>query len=277
LHEWLDGVSVSDDGWGDLDGSSVVGEGVVVQDHGGGVHQRGGDVVEQGGGHDLGLNSGGSLDNSLDNWGVWDSEGWVEDWGGDGVQWKGSWGGEGVEGEDSWGSLDNWGGSLNSLDNWGSSGNSDWGSLDNWGGVDKRSSVDQRSNWGSNNWDSWGNGVNESVLVDVLGESLEGNGGKTTWGLDSVTESWGQRSSNWSVIDIRSSSGGEEKLGVSLSLGLSLVKVNTVNRLVTSLEGSSVSRDAVWAVDVGVGVPVVGVSVWGVVVQRIGFRLSQTK
>ena len=250
MHEWLDWVSVSDDGWGDLDGSSVVGEGVVVQDHGGG------DVVEQGGGHDLGLNSGGSLDNSLDNWGVGDSEGWVEDWGGDGVQWKGSWGGEGVEGEDSWGSLDNWGGSLNSLDNWGSSGNSDWGSLDNWGGVDKR------SNWGSNNWDSWGNGVNESVLVDVLGESLEGNGGKTTWGLDSVTESWGQRSSNWSVIDIRGSSGGEEKLGVSLSLGLSLVQ--TVDGLVAGTgERASVPRGVVRSVVVG-----------GVVVQRVSLSLT---
>lgn len=269
-------MSVSEYGGADVDGSSVVGEGVVVHQYWGGVHQRGGDMVEQWGGHDLGLNSGGSLDNSLYDWGVWESEGWgsVEDWGRDG-SWSSNWGSEWesswdcVEGEGSWDGVDDWGsswdsnGSFNSLD--------DWSGLDNWGGVDKR------GNWGSDNWDSLGNWVNETVLVKILRESLEGNRGKTTWGLNSITESGGQRSSNWSIVDVRCSSGGEEKLGISFSLGFSLVK--TVDSLVTSGEGSSVSRGGVGAVEVGggVGVRVVGVSVGSVVVQRIGFRLSQTK
>ena len=214
-------MSVSEDSGADVDGSGVVGEGVVVHQDWGGVNQRGwdGDVVDQGGGHDLGLNSGGSLDNSLD----------------------------------------------------------DWGSLDNWGSVDKRGNWG--NSWSSDNWDSLGNWVNETVLVDVLGESLEGNGGKTTWGLNSITESWGQRSSNWSIVDIRGSSGSEEKLGISFSLGLGFSLVETVDSLVTSGEGSSVSRGGVGAVEVGggVGVCVVSVSVGSVVVQRIGFRLSQTK
>jgi len=277
-------MSVSDLGWADVDGSGVVGEGVVVHQDWGGVDQRGGDVVDQGAGHHLGLNSGGSLNHGLDHWGVWDSEGWgsVEDWGGDGAQGSSNWGwdgvewescGDGVEGKGSWDGVDDWGSnwSLNSLD--------DWGSLDNWGGLDKRSNWgnlgDNLDNWGR---DSWGNWVNETILVDVLGESLKGNGGQTTWGLDSIsTKDWGQRSSNWSIVDIRCGSGGEEKLGISFSLGFSLVQA--VDSLVTSWGVGGVSRGSVGAVEVGggVGVPVVGVSVGSVVVQRIGFRLSQTK
>jgi len=276
LHEWGDGMSVSEDGGTDVDGSGVVGEGVVVHQDWGGVHQRGGDVMEQGGGHDLGLNSGGSLNNSLDDWGVWDSEGWgsVEDGGGDGSwssEWERSW--NCVEREGSWDGVDDWGSSWDS--NWSLNSLDDWGGLDNWGSVDKRGNWG--NSWSSDNWDSLSNWVDEAVLVDVFGESLEGNGGKTTWGLNSITESWGQRSSNWSIVDIRGSSGSEEKLGISFSLGLGFSLVKTVDSLVTSGEGSSVSRGGVGAVEVGVGVPVVGVSVGSVVVQRIGFRLSQTK
>ena len=117
--------------------------------------------------------------------------------------------------------------------------------------------------------------ISQSILVEVLGESLEGNGGKTTWGLDKISNSWGQRSSNWSIVDIRGGSGSKEDLGISFGLGFSLVK--TVDSLVTSRERSSVSRGGVGAVEVWVGVGVVGVSVGSVVVQRIGFRLSQTE
>ena len=61
--------------------------------------------------------------------------------------------------------------------------------------------------------------------------------------------------------------GQRSKLGVSL--GFSLVK--TVDRLVAvAWEGAGISRG-------GIGPVEVGVAVGGVVVQRIGFRLSQAK
>ena len=75
----------------------------------------------------------------------------------------------------------------------------------------------------------------------------------------SISEGGGQRSG---------------KLGVSLSLSL----VQTVDRLVTGAwEGAGISRGGVGPVVVGgVGIAM-GVPIGGVVVQRIGFRLSQAK
>ena len=54
--------------------------------------------------------------------------------------------------------------------------------------------------------------------------------------------------------------------------------MQTVDRLVTGArEGAGVSRGGVGSVEVGVGGVAMGVSVGGVEVQGIGFRLSQAK
>ena len=72
------------------------------------------------------------------------------------------------------------------------------------------------------------------------------------------------------------SEGGGQRSKLGISLGLSLVK--TVDRLVTmSREGAGISRGGVGPVVVGgVGIAM-GVPIGGVVVQRIGFRLSQAE
>merc|ERR1711976_514356 len=119
---------------------------------------------------------------------------------------------------DSWGSLDNCGSNSRSS-NWGSS-NLNWSrDLDSWGSVDKRSS----NSWGSmNNWggNSWGNGVNETIFIQILRESL-----KRQWNIsslcgDKVSNGSSQRSRHWSLVDIRSSSSSKENLGVSFSFSL---------------------------------------------------------
>ena len=54
--------------------------------------------------------------------------------------------------------------------------------------------------------------------------------------------------------------------------------MQTVDRLVTGArEGAGVSRGGVGSVEVGVGGVAMGVSVGGVEVQGIGFRLSQAE
>ena len=122
----------------------------------GGVDQRG--VMEEGGGVDLSVDNSGSLDHRLDNWGVGNSGNWsgVEDGGG---------GSEG-EGSDSGGSGDNR--SRGSGDNGGG------GSSDNRGGG----SEGERGRDGLGDW------VNKTVLVQVLGEPVEGEGLQTTGGSD---------------------------------------------------------------------------------------------
>ena len=73
------------------------------------------------------------------------------------------------------------------------------------------------------------------------------------------------RKSTYSI----SEGGGQRSGKLGISLGLSLVQ--TVDRLVTGAgEGAGISRGGVRPVEVGV-------AVGGVVVQRIGFRLSQAK
>ena len=73
------------------------------------------------------------------------------------------------------------------------------------------------------------------------------------------------KSSTYSI----SEGGGQRSGKLGVSLGLSLVK--TVDRLETvAWEGAGISRGGVRPVEVGV-------AVGGVVVQRIGFRLSQAK
>merc|ERR1712027_272147 len=68
----------------------------------------------------------------------------------------------------SWGSLDNCCSNSRSS-NWSSSNSwsNNWGSMDNW------------SNWSSN---SWGNGVNKTIFIQILRESLQRQGNVSSLG-----------------------------------------------------------------------------------------------
>merc|ERR1712107_677624 len=76
------------------------------------------------------------------------------------------------------------------------------GSVDNGSVVGDGGGVHNRGN-------SLGNGVNESVHVDILGESLEGQRTEATVGGDEVAEGSGQGTGNGSV-DIGISGGGAQ-------------------------------------------------------------------
>jgi hypothetical protein len=192
------------------------------------------------------MEEGSSVDLSVDNSRSLNHR--LDNWGvGNSGNWGGKGSGEGSGVEDGGSSGESVEGSHSGGSNCqrGRSGNSG-GSSHNRGGGSKG----QGGNNGGG--DSLGDGVNKPVHVEVLGEPVEGEGLKTTGGSDSISEGGGQRSG---------------KLGVSL--GLSLVK--TVDRLVTGAwERAGISRGGVRPVEVGV-------AVGGVVVQRIGFRLSQAK
>merc|ERR1719270_486954 len=155
--------------------------------------------------------------------------------------------------------LDNWGmghsksWSSNSVNKWGRGSNSsdDWGS-NSWGS----------NKWSSHNggWDSLGNGVNKTILVDVLRESLKRNRSQTSVCGDKISKSSGERSSNWSLNNRL------KELGVSFSF------VDTVNGLKTcSWKFTSVTRCICRSIEIWVCVG----GVRGV--QRIGFRLSQAE
>ena len=102
----------------------------------------------------------------------------------------------------------------------------------------------------SGNWDGLSDGINKSILVDVLGESLQRDWSQTTLSRDQISES---------------SSEGSGNLGVSLSL------VETMYGLVAGArERPSVAGCVVRSVEVGV-------TVGGVVVQRISFRFCQAE
>merc|ERR550519_3048605 len=58
-------------------------------------------------------------------------------------------------------------------------------------------------------------GVDKAVLVDVLGEALQGDGAEATLGGDKVAEGGGERTSGQAGVDV----GLEEQLGVSLGAG----------------------------------------------------------
>merc|ERR1719336_1749494 len=114
----------------------------------------------------------------------------------------------------------------------GSNCSDDWGS-NSWGS----------NKWSSNNWgrDSLGNGVNKTILVDVLRESLKRNRSQTSVCGDKISESSGERSSNWSLNNRL------KELGISFSL------VKTVNRLITgSWKGASITRCVVGSVEIWV-------------------------
>ena len=81
------------------------------------------------------------------------------------------------------------------------------------------------------------------------------------------------RVSNWESKRGYEGSSWEMKTSIEkeLRIGISLTLVKTVDRLVAvARERASIARCKVWSV-------CIGVCVWGIVVQRIGFRLSQAE
>merc|ERR1719429_962968 len=146
---------------------------------------------------------------------------------------------------------------------------------------DHWSSVNNRGHhWGSN---SGSNGINKSILIEILRESLQSQRSESLGSGHKISNSWGQRSRHWSIIDIGSStssnqrssnwSSGNQDLGISLSFSL----VESVNSLVAvSRQGSSISRGSVGVVDIGV-VVAISITIGSIVVQGVGFRLSQAE
>ena len=134
-------------------------------------------VMEERGGVDLSVDNSGSLDHRLDNWGMGDSGNRCGEGGeggggkaGDGVEGRveeGSSSWESVEGSHSWGS--NRGGG--SEGEGGRGGHSGGSSDSRGGGSDGEGGgggLDHRDHGGSG-----GDGVNKSILVQVLRESLK--------------------------------------------------------------------------------------------------------
>ena len=147
-------------------------------------------------------------------------------------------------------SLDHWAGnSKRSWESWSSEGgwsNWGWDSSDNWRGEEG-----SRHDRGSNR-DGLSDGINETILVDVLGESLQRKWSQTTLSGDQVSESSSERSSN---------------LGVGLGFSL----VETMDGLVAgSGERASIAGGVVRSVEVRVAIR-------GIVVQRISFRFCQAE
>merc|ERR1719429_220617 len=128
---------------------------------------------------------------------------------------------------------------------------------DHWSNMNNRG-----HHWGSN---SGSNGINKSILIEILRESLQSQRSESLGSGHKMSNSWGQGSRHWSIIDIGSStssnqrssnwSSGNQDLGISLSFSL----VESVNSLVAvSRQGSSIS-------------------IGSIVVQGVGFRLSQAE
>jgi len=73
------------------------------------------------------------------------------------------------------------------------------GSVDDGGTEGKGSTMDEGSgmeDWGMDDWvmDNWGNlsnGVDKSILVQILRESFQVDGSKTAGSCDQVAKSWG--------------------------------------------------------------------------------------
>ena len=175
-------------------------------------HGGGGEGVVDKGSGNMG-DSGGGLHHGLHHGGL--------DHGAGNTEWS-------CEGE-------SWGGRESQWSHW------SWESSDNWRGEE-----------GGSNWDGLTDGINEPILVNVLGESLQRDWSQTALSRDKISEGSSDRSGKLCV-----------------SLGLSLVE--TMNRLVAgSREGSSIARGVIRSVEVGV-------TVGGIIVQRISFRFCQAE
>ena len=196
-------------------------------------------TLDNGGGHVTeSSGSGSSEEGRLDSAAMWGHTvmGAEGNWGG---SWSNNWGNWSwsSNSSDDWRSkkwsVDNgsdWSWSSNSVNNW-SSWSNNWGSVNNWSNWSWSGNSSDNWSWSSNsqrsnNWggDSLGNWVNKTILVDILGESLQRDGSQTTLSGDKVTESSGQRSSNWSLVDNWGNWGEwssiEEDLGISFSFSL---------------------------------------------------------
>merc|ERR1739838_749935 len=70
--------------------------------------------------------------------------------------------------------------------------------------------------WGSimDNWDSLANGVNKSIFIDILRESLKSKRSIATVGSNQITYSGSQRSRSCTRVDVGL---GKQHLGVSFS------------------------------------------------------------
>merc|ERR1719452_200272 len=83
-----------------------------------------------------------------------------------------------------------------------------WGSSNNWGS--------NMVGWGSivDNWDSLANGVNKSIFIDILRESLKSKRSIATVSSNQITNSGSQRSRSCTGVDV---SFGKQNLGISFS------------------------------------------------------------
>merc|ERR1712117_303492 len=130
------------------------------------------------------------VSNLVDNWGVGNS-----DWGSNGI--GGNWGGLVDNLGGSWDSVGGNSGGLNlnrlDLNLWGSD---DRGSiLNNWGGLNHWCRV-------LDNWSNLANGINKSILVQVLRETHKGQGSKAIRCGHKVSHSLVNRSRGGSLVDV---------------------------------------------------------------------------
>jgi len=129
----------------------------------------------------------------------------VNNWGSGNSNWSSSI-------SSNWSSMDNWGSSiggswnsisgnswglnLDSLDLWNLNLGDNWSSvLNNWGSLD---------NWGSilNNWGNLTNWINKSILVQVLGETLQRQGSEAIWSSNKITNSLSEWSRGSTLVDV---------------------------------------------------------------------------
>jgi hypothetical protein len=69
----------------------------------------------------------------------------------------------------------------------------DGGTESKGGSMDKGSGTE---NWGMDDWGNLGNGVDKSILVEILRESFQIDGSKTAWSCDQVSKSRGDWAGN---------------------------------------------------------------------------------
>merc|ERR1719420_1652113 len=169
------------------------------------------------------------------------------------------------------GQSDNWG-------HWGNRGNRSnmmdkRGSMMNYRGMDERSSMKKRSSmnfmrnysWSFNN--SFNNWCVYNRVSNWEGKGSRGNKRSNCWSYNG-SSSWSYNGSNrGSSRKVQASV--EEQLRISLSL--TFMKMNTVDGLVATIKRTSIARyTSNWSVEVWV-------TIGSIVVQRIGFRLSQAE
>merc|ERR1712025_1430970 len=144
----------------------------------------------------------------------------------------------------------------------------------------------------SDNWGHWGNRGNRSNMMDNRGSMMNYRGmderssmkkrssmnfmGNYSWSFNNSFNNWCvyNRVSNW---EGKGSRGNNRKVKASvedqlrISLSLTFMKMNTVDGLVATIKRTSIARyTGNWSVEVWV-------TIGSIVVQGIGFRLSQAE